>query len=50
MVWTPPDYRERYNEDGTRRHAPMRQQDEYYCARCNKRWAVGESAPDYCIE
>ena len=29
-------------------HLARREQDEYVCTRCAKRWAVGEDAPEAC--
>lgn len=29
-------------------HRAYRQQDEYYCSRCHKRWPVSEDAPEEC--
>lgn len=29
-------------------HSAYRQQDEYFCARCRKRWSVSEDAPEEC--
>lgn len=30
-------------------HAARREQDEYVCAKCGKRWAVDEDAPERCL-
>jgi hypothetical protein len=30
-------------------HNAYRQNDEYFCPRCKKRWAVSEDAPDDCV-
>lgn len=29
-------------------HLVQRQQDEYFCARCGKRWSTDEDAPEEC--
>jgi len=29
-------------------HDLVREQDEYFCIRCHKRWSVGEQEP-YCV-
>ena len=29
-------------------HAAQRQSDEYFCAKCGKRWAVSDDAPEAC--
>ena len=29
-------------------HQAQRQSDEYFCAKCGKRWAVSDDAPEAC--
>lgn len=38
-------YRQLAAEQRNHGHLAQRQQDEYYCARCDKRWPVGEEPP-----